>query len=356
MNDATSAGFMERHPALVISGVVGFFLIVLMLLAELGLRLFGNVNIHYYTGYTQPGWHEYPYGRIPINSFGAPDEEFVMRPGERRIGYFGDSITYGVGAGYGYRMPDLLRKAYPDYRHWVVAEVGAVPTLKDISPNIKKFGLGAVTYIMNLNDILPGSEISKGEEPGNTTFITRAKSGFMGDIDQVLRGRSYLYTYIRLGIKNALQRAGYEAHGQVAYELQATKYRAVVEETSHRIVSLGKAVEAQGVNFCVLMIPYEMQVSADAARQYSSLGFSWEPGFLAGNTQQMVGKILNAEGINLFDARGAFSGVDLRVGDAFVYNKGDKVDWNHPNRRGHALIANWLIHDTEFKGRCLPNG
>jgi hypothetical protein len=27
----------------------------------------------------------------------------------------------------------------------------------------------------------------------------------------------------------------------------------------------------------------------------------------------------------------------------FVYDKGDKIDWNHPNRAGHARIAEGFI-------------
>ena len=30
------------------------------------------------------------------------------------------------------------------------------------------------------------------------------------------------------------------------------------------------------------------------------------------------------------------------VGEYFVYNKGDKLDWNHPNRDGHRAIAEYL--------------
>ena len=26
----------------------------------------------------------------------------------------------------------------------------------------------------------------------------------------------------------------------------------------------------------------------------------------------------------------------------FVYDKGDKLDWNHPNRAGHRLIADYV--------------
>lgn len=31
------------------------------------------------------------------------------------------------------------------------------------------------------------------------------------------------------------------------------------------------------------------------------------------------------------------------VGEYFVYDKGDKLDWNHPNRAGHRAIADYLV-------------
>jgi hypothetical protein len=38
---------------------------------------------------------------------------------------------------------------------------------------------------------------------------------------------------------------------------------------------------------------------------------------------------------------------DNGLGQYFVYNKGDKLDWNHPNRAGHRQIADWLA-DQDF--------
>jgi hypothetical protein len=43
----------------------------------------------------------------------------------------------------------------------------------------------------------------------------------------------------------------------------------------------------------------------------------------------------------VYDGRKAFSeeAQDTPAGTYFVYNKGDKIDFNHPNRLGHALLA-----------------
>jgi GH18 family chitinase len=57
----------------------------------------------------------------------------------------------------------------------------------------------------------------------------------------------------------------------------------------------------------------------------------------------------------VFDAREAFANSHLKVGEAWVFDKGDKIDWNHPNRVGHAHIARWLAANPAFKAQCLPN-
>ncbi len=36
------------------------------------------------------------------------------------------------------------------------------------------------------------------------------------------------------------------------------------------------------------------------------------------------------------------------AGDYFVHDKGDKLDWNHPTRRGDEIIANFLIAHAIF--------
>lgn len=345
-----------RHPKLTLALVTLVGLVLVALSAELVLRFFGTLRIDFYTGHSTPGVHEYPYGSIPINRDGGPDEEFVPNASKKRIGYFGDSVTYGVGAGYGYRIPDLLQNAFPAHQHWVFAQVAAVPSARQILREVQKHRLSSVVYLMNLNDILP-DEPSPGAPDAHRKAFTSLSdlASPLQPVDDALRGTSYLYTYMRLGLKNALQRAGYEVHGQLAYELRPRQYQTVVAQTAARVIDLVRAVTGQGVKVCVVLLPYEMQVSSDAAQTYAQLGFSWEEGFLQGTTQEALLGPLRRSGVQVFDARYAFSGLRLKVGEAFVYDKGDKIDWNHPNRFGHARIAAWLAGDPEFRSQCLPD-
>jgi hypothetical protein len=349
-------GFVPRHPKLTLAVVALIGLLLVALSAELALRIFGTLRIDFYTGHSSPGVHEYPYGSIPINRVGSPDEEFIPIASKKRIGYFGDSVTYGVGAGYGYRVPDLLQNAFPAHQHWVFAQVAAVPTARQILREVAKHRLSSVIYLMNLNDILPDEPSPGAADAQRKAFTSLSDlASPLQPLDDALRGKSYLYTYMRLGLKNALQRAGYEVHGQLAYELRPRQYQVVVAQTTARVVELVRAVSAQGVKACIVLLPYEMQVSSDAAQTYAKLGFSWEQGFLDGATQEALLHPLRRSGVRVFDARHAFSGLQLKVGEAFVYDKGDKIDWNHPNRFGHARIAAWLASESGFREQCLPD-
>ena len=99
-----------------------------------------------------------------------------------------------------------------------------------------------------------------------------------------------------------------------------------------------------------MILPYEMQISREAELRYAELGVQWEDGFIGGETQQRIITALDPS-LRSYDAyeafvdRGAVDETRNRngLGEHFVYNKGDKLDWNHPNRSGHRAIANWLI-------------
>jgi lysophospholipase L1-like esterase len=315
----------------------------------LGLRAFGSLNIHFYAGYRSPGVHRYPYGEIPINSHGYPDDEFNLNSALRRVGYFGDSVTYGVGAGYGYRVPDLLEARFPGAEHWVFASVGQ--TLWDLKPagQVERFRLDGMIYVMNLNDIVPADGT-----PGSSTVISQARKGPLGRIDDRLRGTSHLYTYLRLGLKNFLQAAGYAESGLPAIELFPRRNAPALQSSVARIAEeLQATARFRPVRACVVILPYEMQVSRDAARRYRDMGFKWEAGFEDGSAQEYLMAAFRARNIEAFDAIEAFEGRQLRVGEAFVYNKGDKADWNHPNRRGHEIIAEWLVSHRRFVSSCL---
>jgi len=340
--------WLSRHPTLALLAINGAIFLGACLVFELVLRLYIPYNPGFYTE-VEGNSREivYAYGTININSHGFPDDEFELTKTER-VGYFGDSVTYGVGAGSGYRISDLLERAYPDYEHLNLAGIGQSISHGEIA-YVKKlatrFKLTRVIYLFNLNDILPDVE-SSGEQ---TPTAVQLKHQIVDYFD-VLRGRSYLYTYLRTAAKNFLQARGVGFQGYTSYELFPRANLPALKETAERINHLAEVLSEQGVKLTVVLLPYEMQISQEAEETYARLGIDWEPDFIEGETQKVIiGEL--AEDIHHFDAYYAFvdsgshqtSRAENGVGEYFVYNKGDKLDWNHPNRAGHAAIATYLV-------------
>src|SRR5438876_6006570 len=149
-------------------------------------------------------------------------------------------------------------------------------------------------------------------------------------------------------IKNQLVRIGYDQTGQVAYGLFPDRYDDVLRETSKRIRESHEILRSRGVELIVVILPYEMPISEEAERTYRADGVRWEKGFVDRSPQKKLLGYL--QGLTCLDAYWAFvdaAEVDASrrrnaVGQYFVYDRGDKLDWNHPNREGHRRIAEFI--------------
>jgi len=326
------------------------------LAAEVGLRLWVPYNPGYYVVLEEaPGYVEYPWGVVKQNAEHFPDDEFDLESTKPRVGYFGDSVTRGVGVGHGYRIQDLLEQLQPDREHWTfgVAVNGinakTTPRILEIA---ERYDLDEVVYLMNLNDLLP-TQRAHGREAGGTVRALRQHLKFLDE----LRGRSYLYSALRFRFAELMLRLGYGHTGWKAAELFPTENEAIVRETTERVKALAGALAAQGRGFRVILLPYEMQISAEAADRYAALGVSWEPGFLERSTQKMIRAGL-PDSIPVIDAYWAFvrpedEAASRRangLGEYFVFDAGDKLDWNHPNRAGHVRIAAYLATIDRMRG------
>jgi hypothetical protein len=340
--------WFKRHPGLALLAVNALVLVAIAAVAEVFLRIFIPYNPGFYTAVSVTDRElVHPYGVIKINRDGFPDEEFdLSRP--HKVGYFGDSVTYGVGAGYGYRVSELLERAYPDYEHMNIGGIGLSISDGDIrwaTGLAARYGMEKVIYLFNLNDIVPNAAVSGQEK---TPWPVRLRNLGLDYVDW-LRGRSYVYTALRNRLKTALEARGFGFHGYFAYELFPRQHEQVVRETAERINHFGRSLRERGIELIVVLLPYEMQISREAAEVYASQGVHWEPDFLTGETQRIVMDALDP-GIPVYDAYHAFlddadpeaSRAHNAVGQYFVYDKGDKLDWNHPNREGHRAIATYL--------------
>ncbi len=322
--------------------------------SEIFLRFYVSYNPSYYVSFNniEEGILRFPYGNIPINSDKFPDQNFYAEKGMRRVGYFGDSVCFGIGAGYGYRLTEHLERKFENQEHMNFCHVSNgmnAAAVRDTIMLSEKFKLDSIVYLMNLNDILPsenGTEATK-ENVGKKFLDLETLLGI-----SELRGRSYLYTAVRTLVKNTMVRMGYESHGHLSYELFPRENRNVIVETANRIAALNEKLNAAGIVMTVVILPYEMQISKNAAETYQNAGIKWGEGFLELETQEILKETFNAANVTWIDVHAAFmppavsADKEFAVGETFVYNKGDKLDWNHPNREGHKLIADFLINET----------
>lgn len=354
MHRTENKSWFEQNPKKTLLGVwIGSFALLALVL-EVALRFWVTYNPGYYTAIsTTDTTLTYPYGIIRINRFGFPDDEFAQKKSDLiRIGYFGDSVCLGVGAGHGYRISDLLKAALPGYEHMNFGDVGTAVGFADIDAMVDvaaRFELDTAVYLFNLNDTLPhapGSSDGAGSirAAGRLSGLLRAARSRL----DWLRGRSFLYTSARNRVKDLFFRWGYNTtHGEPQYEFYPEQHRDVIMQTAERVQRLSELLESVSVNLIVVLLPYEMQISTAAATRYAELGIDWEPGFIEGKTQKMLGEHLGD--IAYLDATFAFADVNAvdssrhDLGEYFVYNLGGRLDWNHPNRAGHLRIADYIL-------------
>ena len=191
-------------------------LIVIFLILEFLSRIFINFDADYYSisKKNEDNFVIHPYGKIPVNKFGFFDGEFNFKDKEKIIAYFGDSVTYGVGAGYPYRFTEYLDEIDKKFEH-INLSGGLGISLNNWNDKYENFlhenGIKRVVYVMNLNDIAPLSQ-SFSNDKTQTTKIKNISSikNLIRPIDNLLRGQSVFYTYVRFLVKKQLVKAGYE--------------------------------------------------------------------------------------------------------------------------------------------------
>jgi len=169
-------------------------------------------------------------------------------------------------------------------------------------------------------------------------------------LDEILRGKSYLYTYLRNKVKEKLTIAGYEASGYKTIEMSPGKNDLTFKQASERINSLQRILNNMHKKFTLVILPYEMQISTDAESKYRKLNIQWEEGFPDGSAQDLLIKNLSSN-VAYFNTYNAFKDIKstAKIGEYFVYNKGDKIDWNHPNRQGHKIISGYLMDQSIYE-------
>lgn len=330
----------RRHNWGVIIGINVIILGLLLGIGEVIARNLVTYSLGYYGGMGDrgPGVYQVPYGEIRVNAQGFPDAEFDLASTKPRIGYVGDSVNFGTGAGYGNRVSEFVEAAYPQFEHWNVgAGVGTGIQHQIMLSKAKDLQLDTMIYLLNMNDI---GQVGHSGESRDRTWVEVIKAIVSESLDY-FRDKSYLYNWVRLTIKNALYRAGYDYAGRRAVELWPSEHAKEIETMCEFLNVAKSELQAMGSDLCVIVAPYEMQISRQAAQTYRDLGFDWEEGFEDGTTQSRLEACIAFESfynpLSLFDPEVA------EVGEFFVYNRADAIDWNHPTAAGHRKIADGFM-------------
>lgn len=322
-----------------------FSLFFILVILEVLCRFFVNFEMDYYSSPRElknKKFIEHPYGRIPINSLGFYDGEFDFTNNKPKIAYFGDSVTYGVGAGFPYRFTEILDKMSPEFDHLNFSS-GLGSSLLNWNESLEKIFLdkkiSRIIYMMNLNDIAPLSNYFYINDDNKLKKIKDLNSikNFIAPFDELFRGKSMLYTFIRYKIKNIFIKKGFEATGFESIELFPERNRERIMFASKYINNWSSQLEKKGIKVCVVILPYEMQISENAKNYYKSIGIKFSKNFTNFMTQKIIKDNIDSQ-IDTLILRENF--INKKIGHYFVFNKGDKVDYNHPNRNGHQVIAN----------------
>lgn len=329
-------------------------LCVLLMILELISRLVIDFDSNYYAAPQHIEANSvrlHPYGRIPVNSLGVFDKEWDSPKQLPRVGYFGDSVAYGVGAGFPYRITEYLDTLMSAYEH-VNLSSGLGVDLTNIMQSgslIKAYAgydLDKLIYLMNLNDIAPLAYYQSQDVITPEQVIERSNSEtlviyirkFITPIDNLLRGTSVFYTYARFQAKKFFTSTmGFEASGYKAVELLPDANTELIKKAAINAAALSNIIQ-NTVDFCILILPYEMQISNAAAKQYSQLGISFNESFLNFGTQKLFAKYFS-QFSNVKIHWLGFGIPEADIGTYFVYDLGDKIDFNHPNRLGHEALA-----------------
>ena len=261
---------------------------------------------------------------------------------------------YGVGAGYPYRISEYLDELEPNIEHVNISEVGSSFINYNDQENLReKLILGKIDkiiYIMNLNDIAPlanydlKNNLSENNSD-NSKISTILRNRILKKLDESLRGKSFFYTHLRLKFKNFLMvKLNLNSTGFKAIELFPNEHENDIKLAAKNLSSLiNKGIFEMPI--CVIILPYEMQISKHATKKYKNMGLNFEKDFLNFKTQKIFINEFKKNTNNIFYLGESFE--EKNVGEYFVYNKGDKIDFNHPNKFGYKVLAE-EIYEKRF--------
>ena len=289
--------------------------------------------------------------KVTINSRGWRDDEHSLEkpPGVTRIMVVGDSVVFGYGVQADEMFPKVLERGLNRQgpgRYQVVSLGGAggntYSQRRIIKDNVRLYDPDLVILAFNLNDILPkifgrGNESSAGI--GLSIFKTAVRLRMT--LDRAFRARSHLYFLVRERMKVVLRKFGIASPTVVplaAFDIKSDSGIAALWDTREALMDIAAQLRKDRVPFLLAILPADMQVSPKIADLYRrEYGFVFDDSLVAGTPQKIIANFARQHGIDCIDLLPSFR-TDPEEKKFFrIY--GASIDWNHPNRLGHKIIA-----------------
>lgn len=315
---------------------------------------------------------------VTINSRGWRDDEHSLEkpPGVTRVMVVGDSVAFGYGVRLEKMFPKVLERGLNSRgpgRYEVISLGGAggntYSQRRIIKANVAIYDPDLVILAFNLNDILPkifGRE--NGHSAGGGRSISRTAMRLRRTLDRELQGRSHLYFLLRERMKVLVRKFGIASPTMVplaAFDMESDSGMAAWWDTREALLEIAEQLRKDRVPFLLAILPVDMQLSPKIADLYRrEYGFVFDDSLVHGRPQKMIADFARQQGIACIDLLPSFRKDPEEKKFFRIY--GGSIDWNHPNRLGHKIIAAELektlsslaalpqANDTADQGSVFP--
>ena len=238
----------------------------------------------------------------------------------------GDSVAFGSGVDEEESFAGLLRSARPATAVYNSAVIGyGTHDHKNVIERFPLFdkGIDTVVLVFCLNDVSPVSSLvidsalkpverSKAEPEGLVAALKEVR--LVARFNEYLRPRSKLYLLVKNSLTDAKERQAAQMMG-----LYADGNRAELESSMRSLEGIAAELNASGVRFHVVILPYQFQVASRDPRDQLP--------------QERVAGALAAHGVGYTDALPWFRREGTPAGDLFL-----RFDEIHLSPRGHAIV------------------
>jgi lysophospholipase L1-like esterase len=289
---------------------------------------------------------------VTINSRGWRDAEYSLEKpqGATRLMVVGDSVVFGYGVEMEDMFPKVLERELNSQAqgHYEVISLGGAASHTHAQKNMIKDNVSVnkpdlVILAFNLNDILP-AVTDNAPAPDTRRFMAGSILRLRKRLDAAFRSNSHLYFMLRERIKIVLRKFAIASPTMLplgAFDIESDYGIAAWRDTREALLEIAAHLKHEQIPFLLAILPVEMQMSPEVADLYRrEYGFTFADSLVNGKPQEWIRDFAEQQGIAYVDLLTAFRRNPSEQKFFRVY--GGSIDWNHPNRRGHKIIAEEL--------------